>query len=248
ELLGEDYTTVTLETVIKLFEFVVSPADRIVNGAIYTPQHIREYIVAKSFENRQDLDTVIIGDIACGCAGFLFTAAKQLHERTGRTYAQIFQENIYGLDIQDYSVTRARLLLSLLAVAGGEDIEEFTFNLYVGDALMFNWEENIPGFNGFTTLLGNPPYVRYRNMDEQTRQNLRRWRTAQTGLTDLYIPFFEIGIENLQPDGVLGFITMNSFFKSLNGRALREYFQDRQLDFVIEDFGAEQIFKSKNTY
>lgn len=246
-LVAEEFPKVSLETIIKLFEFVVSPADRIVNGAIYTPKHIREYIVNKSFDNRDDLLNVVVGDIACGCSGFLYTAAQELHERTGRTYADIFRSNIYGLDIQDYSITRSKLLLSLLALTAGEDIEEFNFNLYVGDALTFNWQE-IEGFEGFSVLLGNPPYVRYRNLDEQTRQNLRHWRTAQTGLTDLYIPFFEIGIENLQPNGMLGFITMNSFFKSLNGRALREYFQEHRLDFVIEDFGAEQIFKSKNTY
>jgi adenine-specific DNA-methyltransferase len=57
-----------------------------------------------------------------------------------------------------------------------------------------------------------------------------------------------IGIENLSINGVLGFITMNSFYKSLNGRALRDYFQKLSLNFRIIDFGAEQIFKSKNTY
>lgn len=248
ELVAEELSEVTLETIIKLFEFVVSPADRIVNGAIYTPQHIREYIVNQSFEGRNDLDNIIIGDIACGCAGFLYTAAKELHHCTGKTYAEIFRENIYGLDIQEYSITRSKLLLSLLAVSEGEDIEQFDFNLHVGDALTFDWQNEIPSFNGFSVLLGNPPYVRYRNMDMQTRQYLQNWRTGQTGLTDLYIPFFEIGIENLQPNGILGYITMNSFFKSLNGRGLREYFQERQLDFIIEDFGAEQIFKSKNTY
>lgn len=41
---------------------------------------------------------------------------------------------------------------------------------------------------------------------------------------------------------------MNSFFKSLNGRALRSYYADQQLTFLIEDFGAEQVFKAKNTY
>lgn len=247
-LVAEEFPEVTLETIIKLFEFVVSPADRIVNGAIYTPIHIRQYIVNKSFENQDNLNNSIVGDIACGCAAFLFTAAKELHTRTGRSYSQIIEENLYGLDIQEYSITRAELLLSLLAVSEGEDVIEFNFNLHVGDALTFDWQENIPGFNGFTALLGNPPYVRYRNMDEQTRLNLRRWGSAQSGLTDLYIPFFQIGIENLQPNGVLGFITMNSFFKSLNGRALRQYFQDQQLDFIVEDFGSEQIFKSKNTY
>jgi adenine-specific DNA-methyltransferase len=41
---------------------------------------------------------------------------------------------------------------------------------------------------------------------------------------------------------------MNSFFKSLNGRALRDYFQRRELAISIVDFGSEQVFKSKNTY
>ncbi len=247
KLLGEEYTTITLETVIKLFEFVISPADRIINGAIYTPVHIREYIVNSSLDAQEDLERISIGDIACGCGGFLFTAAQALHNRTRRTYAQIFRENIYGLDIQDYSTTRAKLLLSLLAVTSGEDVKEFDVNFYTDDALTFDWKI-IPGFDGFSVLLGNPPYVRYRNLDEHTKSNLTHWSVAKTGLTDLYIPFFQIGIENLRPNGVLGFITMNSFFKSLNGRALREYFQERQLDFIIEDFGAEQIFKSKNTY
>jgi len=248
ELLAEQFSEITLEIVIKLFENVVSPADRIVNGAIYTPINIREYIVNKAFENQANLEEVVIGDIACGCASFLYTAAKELKARTNRTYFQIFSENLYGLDIQEYSTTRATLLLTLLALTEDEDPEEFNFNLHVGDALTFNWADNVPGFIGFSILLGNPPYVRYRNMDEQTRLNLQHWEVAQVGLTDLYIPFFQIGIENLQPNGVLGFITMNSFFKSLNGRALRQYFSDHQLDFIIEDFGAEQIFKSKNTY
>src|SRR5690606_8424012 len=62
------------------------------------------------------------------------------------------------------------------------------------------------------------------------------------------IPFFQIGIENLSEKGILGFITMNSFFKSLNGRALRDYFKQKSIKFKIIDFGTEQIFKSKNTY
>jgi adenine-specific DNA-methyltransferase len=248
EKLAEETDSINLETVINLFEFVVSPADRIVNGAIYTPQHIREYIVNRVLNQNEDLNNIVLGDIACGCGSFLLTAAQQLQQQTGRRYAEIFENNIYGLDIQNYSATRTELLLSLLALTAGEDIEEFNFNIYTGDALTFKWQEQAVNFNGFTGLVGNPPYVRYRNLDEQSRLNIKQWSTAQTGLTDLYIPFFEIGVENLQPNGVLGYITMNSFFKSLNGRALRQYFRDRQLDIVIEDFGAEQIFRSKNTY
>lgn len=246
--LQDEAEAITLETIINLFEFVVSPADKIINGAVYTPKHIREYIVEKALENFQNVDEVLVCDLACGCGSFLLTTALKLHNLTNRSYQQIIEHNIYGLDIQEYSVTRTKLLLNMLALSEGEDPVELDFKIFSGDALTYNWVENIRNFVGFSAIVGNPPYVRYRNLDEQSRANIKLWSTARSGLTDLYIPFFQIGIEALQPNGVLSFITMNSFFKSLNGRDLRQYFQEKSLDFVIEDFGAEQVFKSKNTY
>src|SRR5688572_4847645 len=38
-----------IEKLIELFEFVISPSDRIVNGAVYTPIDIRAYIVSQTF-------------------------------------------------------------------------------------------------------------------------------------------------------------------------------------------------------
>ena len=38
-----------IEDLIELFEFVISPLDRIVNGAIYTPSDIRDYIINQTF-------------------------------------------------------------------------------------------------------------------------------------------------------------------------------------------------------
>ena len=38
-------TSFDFEDLIELFEFIVSPADKEVNGAVYTPRYIREYIV-----------------------------------------------------------------------------------------------------------------------------------------------------------------------------------------------------------
>jgi adenine-specific DNA-methyltransferase len=237
------------EELIELFEFVISPADRIINGAIYTPQKIRDFIVSEAFEKINSINNSIkISDIAMGCGGFLFNASIELKKRTGKTYSEIFRNHIFGLDIQEYSVNRTKLLLSLLALQSGEDIEDFEFNLYRGDSLDFNWKTKIGDFNGFSIILGNPPYVCARNLDKETKEKLKNWEVCKSGNSDLYIPFFQIAIENLTDKGILGFITMNSFFKSLNGRALRDYFQRRELAISIVDFGSEQVFKSKNTY
>jgi hypothetical protein len=248
-LINTETTKFGFEELIELFEFVISPADRIINGAIYTPEKIRSYIVNEAFGKITTLnDSIKISDIACGCGGFLFNASIELKKQTGKTYSEIFRNHIFGLDIQEYSVNRTKLLLSLLALQSGEDIEEFQFNLFQGDSLDFDWMTKINDFNGFSIILGNPPYVCARNLDKETKEKLKNWEVCQSGNSDLYIPFFQIAIENLAENGTLGFITMNSFFKSLNGRALRDYFQSKELAISIIDFGSEQVFKSKNTY
>ena len=237
------------EELIELFEFVISPADRIINGAVYTPINIRDYIINAAFEKAVNLsDYVKISDIACGCGGFLFNASVKLKNKTDKTYAEIFKNNIFGLDIQKYSIDRTKLLLSLLALKSGEDEKAYEFNLFQGDSLDFNWTAKIEKFKGFDIILGNPPYVCARNLDKETKDKLKNWEVCKSGNSDLYIPFFQIAIENLSDKGILGFITMNSFFKSLNGRALRNYFHKKQLAISIIDFGSEQVFKSKNTY
>ena len=87
-----------------------------------------------------------------------------------------------------------------------------------------------------------------RNIDEISKQYLNNWSVCSSGHPDLYIPFFEIGLKNLKNNGRLGFITMNTFFKSINGRALRQYIQENQFKLRIVDFGGTQIFNSKSTY
>lgn len=238
-----------LEALIELFEFVISPSDRIINGAIYTPNYIRKYITDNSFASKkEDLENLKIADISCGCGGFLLSASKKLKKVTRLSYGEIFKNNIYGLDIQEYSINRTKILLSLLALSDGEDERSFKFNLFVDDALIFNWSKNLKKFTGFDVILGNPPYVCARNLPEETLLKLQNFEVCKSGNSDLYIPFFQLGIQNLKDAGILGFITMNSFFKSLNGRNLREYFKQHSLNIKIIDFGTEQVFKSKNTY
>lgn len=237
-----------LEELIKVFEFVISPKEKIVTGAVYTPENIRNYIVSQCLTEDIDYNSAKICDPACGCSGFLYTAAKFLKNNTNLTYKEIYENNLYGIDIQEYSITRSKILLTLLAVEDGEKEIDFDFNLVKGNSLNFDWCEKITNFEGFDIIIGNPPYVCSRNIDEESRELLTNWEVCSTGKPDLYIPFFQIGVENLKPSGKLGFITMNTFFKSINGRALRKYFKENSIDLQILDFAGNQIFKSKSTY
>jgi len=239
----------TLEDLIEAFEFVISPEDKIINGAVYTPQYIRTFITEKVLhEQQQGLENIRVADIACGCGGFLLTTAELIHENTGKKFSQIFKENIYGLDIAQYSINRSKIILSLLAFLNNED-DEFQFNLFVGNALNFDWDAEVVDYqDGFDAIVGNPPYVASRNIDDNSKEFLTQWSVTLTGHPDLYIPFFEIGFVLLKDGGILGYITVNTFFKSINGRALRKYFSEQKVDLTIIDFRGEQVFRKKSTY
>lgn len=252
ELILNDESKFDFENLIELFEFVISPADKVVNGAVYTPKYIREYIINRSIEKSSiNIGDLKCCDLACGCGGFLLNLSKIIKLQTSKSYYEIFSENIYGLDITDYSINRAKLLLTLFAISEGEDCQEFIFNIRQGNSLDYNWKdefEELEDNDGFDIIIGNPPYVTSRNMDDETLSLLKNWEVSSTGHPDLYIPFFQLGIENLNTTGILGFITVNTFFKSVNGRALRSYFARNSFDLKIIDFGGEQVFKSRSTY
>lgn len=238
------------EDVIHLFETSIPSKDISVNGAVYTPNYIKDYIVKETLFKIKDVDlpNIKVSDIACGTGAFLYTVAQEIKKKTNKNYFDIFKQNIYGLDISDYTITRAKILLSLLAITIGEDEKEFEFNLFVGNALNFDWNKQINQFKGFDIMIGNPPYVRAKNLSEETKLLLSNWEVTKTGNPDLYIPFFEIGLEYLKPSGILGYITVNTFKRSVNARNLREYFKTNLFDLKILDFGSSQIFANKSTY
>lgn len=238
-----------LEELIGLFEFVISPGDRIVTGAVYTPKDVRRAILQKVLGDKsvEELSRIRIADISCGCGGFLMDTAQWIHNKTGKKYSEIFRENIYGIDIQEYSIERTKILLSLLSLSEGED-EDFIFNLICKDTLDFRCGDWNPLFTGFDIIIGNPPYVCSRNLSAETHAKLSAYEVCSSGHPDLYIPFFQIAIEMLNDGGQLGYITMNTFMRSVNGRAVRKYFSRNRYAISIVDFRGYQVFESKNTY
>lgn len=239
-----------LEDVTELFETTIPSGDVVTNGAVYTPKFIKNYIVSDAIKSieKTAIENATFSDIACGTGAFLQTMAEHLKQKTNKTYYQIFSENIYGLDISDYTIERAKILLALLAISKEEDIEQFSFNLHVGNALNYRWSSIYPDFKGFDVVIGNPPYVRAKHISIESKKLMQNWEVTKSGNPDLYIPFFEIGLNNLKESGYLGFITVNTFKRSVNARNLRDYFKSNKLSVSIIDFGSEQIFENKSTY
>lgn len=240
---------VTIEDVISVFEQAVPIDEKTKNGAIYTPSYIRDYIVTKLFsENPDKFKNGLIIDPACGCGAFLYTASLIIRN-CGYTFQSIFSR-LYGVDISPNSVRRSKLLLALAALSNGECIDESNLNIFCANSLSFDFcqFDAVKENDGYDFVIGNPPYVRSKNIEAESKALLPNWEVANGGNSDLYIPFFEIGMKILNERGQLGYITLNSFFKSVNARGLRKYLSRHQIGLDIIDFGDELIFGKKLAY
>lgn len=251
EILNREYPNFSLENLIELFEFVISPSEKEVNGAVYTPENIRRFIVSNTLSQFpiEQWENLTIADISCGCGGFFTTALDVIREHINISCYSLI-ENLYGIDIASYSIDRTRILLSLYAIEKGEDYDYLPINLYNANSLTFDWNtiDTVQENGGFDIIIGNPPYVSSSKISQESKDALCNWSVTRTGKTDLYIPFFQIALECLNDNGVLGYITVNNFYRSVNGRAFRTYVSYYGYDFKIIDFGAEQVFKGRSTY
>jgi len=243
----------TLEELVEIFEFVISPVDKEVNGAVYTPEYIREFIV-RNVLARYDTESwsqMLYADLSCGCGGFFYTLIKIIKEHQPELSVCNFVKNhIIGVDIKNYSVERTEILLSLYALLEGEELREDNFNILCQNTLIYNFVDSsvVRQHGGIDVVIGNPPYVASSKMSEENRRYVKKWSVSKTGKSDLYLPFFQIGLECLKDGGTLGYITVNSFYRSMNGYAFRSYLSERQYDCTLIDFGAEQLFKGCSTY
>lgn len=74
----------------------------------------------------------------------------------------------------------------------------------------------------FDFVVGNPPYVRQERISGALLGEYRKRFATLYDRADLYIPFYERGLDVLAPCGALGYICANRWLKNKFGGPLRE--------------------------
>ena len=96
---------------------------------------------------------------------------------------------------------------------------------------------------GFDVVIGNPPYVRQEKI-KGLKPALKKHYTCYTGAADLYVYFYERGLQLLSPKGIHTFICSNSWLDVNYGAPLQKYLLDNTTKAVICHSEAEREFES----
>lgn len=110
--------------------------------------------------------------------------------------------------------------------------KEFDFEVYFSE--VFHEKK------GFDVVIGNPPYVEHKKL-KGISSELKKYYSTYSGTADLYVYFYENGINKLCHDGTLIYITSNKFIKTSYGEKLRKYFADFNINEII-DFTDVHVF------
>lgn len=225
---------------VNIFELLIPIEDKKINGAFFTPKLITEYIATETINSPDQR----ICDPSCGCGAFLISIAEHISKKFNKSLIKTIEENIFGIDIAAYSVERAKLLLTLLALKNNEDKNEINFNIKTGNSLSINLNNLFK--TQFDVVVGNPPYIKFQDLDINLRADLNiNWKTLNTGNFNLYFAFFELGIKIMKNDGVLAYVTPNNYFTSLAAAPLRKYLESNKLLYKILDFNHLKLFEAQ---
>ncbi|MCM1072326.1 MAG: N-6 DNA methylase, partial [Bacteroides sp.] len=230
-------------SLVEIFEMLIPEDEKKNNGIVYTPDSVKQliihYVMGKKTIGK-------ICDPSCGCGSFLISCAIYLHKTYQISYKEVFEYYIYGIDISEKSIIKAQILFRFIMLLNNENDNNCKYNLKISDSLN---KQNNPFKNiKFDYVVGNPPYVRSKNIENAVKKNLKTWKTSESGNVDLYIPFFELGLNLLKTNGTLGYITPNTYLQSVNGRALRNYLKDSNYHIRIIDYKDNKIFKKATNY
>ena len=205
-------------------------------------------------------------DPACGSGAFLNQALEFLiteHKKLQNDLAlmgdlfssyqveeSVLENNLYGVDINEDAVEIAKLSLWLRTAKKGRELTKLANKIKCGNSLIedseveenvFLWEEEFPEvFNegGFDIIIGNPPYVATKQIPEKFRKYFwENFKELLISEMDLYEIFLYSSInKHLKNNGLLGFITPNSYYTNKSFENLRQYLLDNTHILEIIDF------------
>ena len=170
----------------------------------------------------RDLGGSVALEPACGGGAFLVPMVERL-AISCRTYGRTLGESckaVRAFDLLEHNVLLARKAVAAALVSAGmvQDDADDLAAAWVGHGDFLDPAVEVPEA---TWVLGNPPYVRLEEIDDERLPLYRSAWTTMRGRADLFVGFIERGLRSLGDGGVLGFIVADRWLHNQYGSGLR---------------------------
>lgn len=207
------------------------------NGIFYTPDFIAKFMASYLIKHVDDFENISILDPSCGSGNLLFAMVNLIHQKSGIPKKQIFEKNIYGVDLDPRGLRELKEKAQSLF---GKDVS--LKNIKQGESLFsFNYISNFEKVfveGGFDLIISNPPYVLISRIKDLVLKKLliERFKTKHK-TSDIYGLFIEKNYELLRDGGYCSVLTVNSILFLETYLKIRDFLVQRtRIDEVI-DFG-----------
>lgn len=204
------------------------------SGAIYTPWSIVNEMILLA--DIQESDKIV--EPSCGHGLFLFGLLEYAQKTWSLSPVLLYSwfiNKVRAIELSETVVRETREILGIYFARMGVTNVEFA-NIICADALTVE--------DSFDVAIGNPPYIRTKNINKQYLDNLRKsFLSCSSGNVDIYYAFIEHYTKLAKK---MVFITPNSFLSNKSAKNLRKIITPR-LNYLF-DFKDRLIFKDARTY
>jgi hypothetical protein len=172
----------------------------------------------------------------------------------------ILTHNLYAVDLNEEAIELCRLSIWIKTAKHGRPLTALDHNFRVGNSLVadpaadaraFDWHAaflEVFAAGGFDAVVGNPPYVRQELLGSLKPYLAKRF-TAYHGMADLYVYFYELGLQILRPGGRLAYVVTNKWLKAGYGEPLRRHLGEAAWVEALVDLGhAKQVFEDADVF
>jgi hypothetical protein len=191
--------------------------------------------------------------------------------------ASVLNQNLFGVDLNGESVEITKLSLWLKTARKDQRLTYLDGNVRRGNSVVadpmldpwaFDWTvgrtaralfDDAPSDpslaaaidarwrEGFDVVLGNPPYVR-QELLTRYKDHWKAHYASYDGVADLFVYFFERGLDVLKPGGRLAFIVSNKWLRAGYAERLRGHLARHTVVERLVDFGHAPIFPDADAF
>lgn len=197
--------------------------DTMLDLAGYTTNLMGKTILENSFGTGNILKAIIVR--------YIKSAINEGYD--GYAISRGLSTDIFGVELDETLFENC--VVELNDIANQFGLPPVDWNLFQGNALEIELNTK------FDFIVGNPPYISYKEMDAESRKTLRdKFDSCSDGKFDYCYAFIELGIDLLKDTGKLVQLIPNNVYKNVFAQKLRDKLKEHLS--TVYDYPNQKLF------